>query len=194
MNPKGKMQELDLWLLLAAVRKKLWAILAAGLAGALAALLLTWLLVTPQYESQVLMYVQQTQSAKDLADSFEVVVKMRESLMEVIRYTGVPYNHTQLHQRIHVSAVKETDFFQITVSGPDAKETAMLANAIGELLPEQVARIMEGTTVKAVGEAIPALYPSVPNYPNSALLGYALGVLAVLGWVLLRVVFSEDVN
>ena len=70
----------------------------------------------------------------------------------------------------------------------------MLANAIGELLPEQVARIMEGTTVKAVGEAIPALYPSVPNYPNSALLGCALGVLAVLGWVLLRVVFSEDVN
>ena len=192
MNPKETLQEIDLWLLLGQVRKKLWAILAAGIAGALAAVLLTWLVVTPQYESQVLMYVQQTQSAKDLADSFEVVVKMRESLMEVISYTGVHYNHTQLQQRITVSSVKETDFFEITVSGADAKETAMLANAIGELLPGQVARIMEGTTVKAVGEAIPALTPSVPNYPNSGLLGGALGVLAVLGWILFRVFFPKQ--
>ena len=192
MNPKETLQEIDLWLLLGEVRKKLWAILAAGIAGALAALLLTWLVVTPQYESQVLMYVQQTQSAKDLADSFEVVVKMRESLMEVISYTGVHYNHTQLQQRITVSSVKETDFFEITVSGADAKETAMLANAIGELLPGQVARIMEGTTVKAVGEAIPALTPSVPNYPSSGLLGGALGVLAVLGWILFRVFFPKQ--
>ena len=191
MNPKETLQEIDLWLLLGQVRKKLWAILAAGIAGALAALLLAWLVVTPQYESQVLMYVQQTQSAKDLADSFEVVVKMRESLMEVISYTGVHYNHTQLQQRITVSSVKETDFFEITVSGADAKETAMLANAIGELLPGQVARIMEGTTVKAVGEAIPALTPSVPNYPNSGLLGGALGILAVLGWILFRVFFPK---
>lgn len=192
MNPKETLQEINLWLLLGQVRKKLWAILAAGIAGALAALLLTWLVVTPQYESQVLMYVQQTQSAKDLADSFEVVVKMRESLMEVISYTGVHYNHTQLQQRITVSSVKETDFFEITVSGADAKETAMLANAIGELLPGQVARIMEGTTVKAVGEAIPALTPSVPNYPNSGLLGGALGILAVLGWILFRVFFPKQ--
>lgn len=192
MNPKETLQEINLWLLLGQVRKKLWAILAAGIAGALAALLLTWLVVTPQYESQVLMYVQQTQSAKDLADSFEVVVKMRESLMEVISYTGVHYNHTQLQQRITVSSVKETDFFEITVSGADAKETAMLANAIGELLPGQVARIMEGTTVKAVGEAIPALTPSVPNYPSSGLLGGALGVLAVLGWILFRVFFPKQ--
>ena len=192
MNPKETLQEIDLWLLLGEVRKKLWAILAAGIAGALAAVLLTWLVVTPQYESQVLMYVQQTQSAKDLADSFEVVVKMRESLMEVISYTGVHYNHTQLQQRITVSSVKETDFFEITVSGADAKETAMLANAIGELLPGQVARIMEGTTVKAVGEAIPALTPSVPNYPSSGLLGGALGILAVLGWILFRVFFPKQ--
>lgn len=192
MNPKETLQEIDLLLLLGEVRKKLWAILAAGIAGALAALLLTWLVVTPQYESQVLMYVQQTQSAKDLADSFEVVVKMRESLMEVISYTGVHYNHTQLQQRITVSSVKETDFFEITVSGADAKETAMLANAIGELLPDQVARIMEGTTVKAVGEAIPALTPSVPNYPSSGLLGGALGILAVLGWILFRVFFPKQ--
>lgn len=192
MNPKETLQEINLWLLLGQVRKKLWAILAAGIAGALAAVLLTWLVVTPQYESQVLMYVQQTQSAKDLADSFEVVVKMRESLMEVISYTGVHYNHTQLQQRITVSSVKKTDFFEITVSGADAKETAMLANAIGELLPDQVARIMEGTTVKAVGEAIPALTPSVPNYPSSGLLGGALGILAVLGWILFRVFFPKQ--
>lgn len=176
--------EIDLEKLIGLLRKKLWVLLLAGMFGAAAALVGTFLLVTPQYRSSVMLYVNETQSGKDLADSFEVIVKMRESLMEVIRDTQINTNHGQLQKQITVSSVLETDFFQITVSSPDPYEAQMIAEAIGRILPGQVARIMEGTSVKVVGEAIPASRPSSPSYSNNTLLGGAIGTLLGIGWVL----------
>lgn len=184
MNTSDKRLELDLGKLLQLLWKRAWILLLGTLLGAVLTVLLTWVLVTPQYRSSVMLYVQQTQSAKDLADSFEVIVKMRESLMDVIQYTGMNYSHIQLQDQIAVSSVNDTDFFQVTVSSPSASEAAMIANSIGQILPRQISEIMEGTTVKVVGEAIPAREPSTPNYPNSALLGAAAGLLTALAGVL----------
>ena len=117
--------------------------------------------------SQYMEYIAQAQ-AMDIELSSEFIV-MASELMLIKSKMLLPRN-------------EETD----------EDPRAMLANAIGELLPDQVARIMEGTTVKAVGEAIPALTPSVPNYPSSGLLGGALGILAVLGWILFRVFFPKQ--
>lgn len=185
------MPEIDLGKLLRLLGKNCKVLMLAAVLGALLSLAGTRLLVTPQYESSVMLYVQQTLSAKDLADSFGVIVTMRESLMDVIAYTGMNTNHTALQKRVAVSSVNDTDFFQVTVSGPDAQEAAMIANAIGHLLPGQVAKIMEGTTVKVVGEAIPAQYPSTPSYPSNTLLGAILGLLTALGAVLLREMLPE---
>ncbi len=157
-----------------------WAILLAVLLGAGGTVLGTWQLVTPQYESSVTLYVIQTYSNKNLADSFSVIVTMRESLMEVIGHTGMNTSHLQLEKQIRVEQQMDTDFLEVIVTSPDPEEAVMLANAIGSLLPQQVAQIMEGTSVKLVGEAIPALEPSWPSYSNAAFLGGALGgMLAV---------------
>jgi len=176
--------EMDLGLLISVLRKQLWLLLLAAVFGAAASLVGTFLLVTPQYPSTVTLYVNETQSAKDLADSFEVIVKMRESLMEVIREAQLNTNHGQLQKQITVKQMLETDFFQVTVSGPDPYESQRVAEAIGQILPGQVERIMEGTRVKVVGQAIAAARPSSPSYPNNALLGALLGLLAALGMIL----------
>ncbi len=171
--------------LLGLLLRKSGAIFLAAVLGAIGTVLGTWLAVTPQYASSVTLYVIETQSGRDLADSFSVIVTMRESLMEVIRHTGLDTNHTRLQKQITVSALKNTDFLEVTVSSPDPEEAVVLANAIGTLLPRQAAEIMEGTSVKLVGEAIRAREPYWPSYPSSAFLGAVLGALAVVGWVLM---------
>lgn len=176
--------EMDLGALLRALRRHMALLLLGAVFGAAVSLVGTFLLVTPQYPSTVTLYVNETKSAKDLADSFEVIVKMRESLMEVIREAQLNTNHGQLQKQIEVTQMLETDFFQVTVSGPDPYEAQRIATAIGQILPGQVERIMEGTRVKVVGEAIAAARPSSPNYPNNALLGGAIGLLLGLGAVL----------
>lgn len=191
MNHSEKGLEVDLGKLLALLRKKWHLLFLGGLLGILLSLGLTKLLITPQYQSSVTLYVQQTQSSKDLADSFEVIVKMRESLMDVVDYTGMGYNHVQLQKQISVRSVNETDFFQVTVSAATPQEAAMIANSIGLILPRQIGEIMDGTTVKMVSEAIPALKPAIPNYPNTALLGFASGLLIGLGAVLIPAWFPK---
>ncbi len=174
----------DLGQLLKLLLKKSGLLALAVLLGAVSVLLGTFLFLSPRYESTVMLYVNTTQSGKDLADSFEVIVKMRETLMEVILQTELDTNHNELQKRISVEAVNQTDFFQITVSGPDPYEAQRIAEAIGLLLPERVAQIMEGTSIKVVGQPIPAARPSSPSYPNSALVGGAIGLLLGIGFVL----------
>ena len=178
--------ERNLWMLLRVLVKKSGLLMLASLLGVCAAVGGTALLVTPQYESTVTLYVNETLSARDLADSFDVIVKMRESLMEVIRETGIRSNHTQLQKRIHVSSVKQTDFLQITVTAPDPYEAELIADVIGRILPQQVSEIMEGTSVKVVGEAIAPEDPSSPSYPSAAVLGAVIGLLLMVSWITLE--------
>jgi len=183
--------ELDLGKLLRILWKRLGLLVLAAMAGAALSLGVSRFLVTPQYQSTVVLYVIETRSGKDLADSFDVIVKMRESLMEVILKTELSCNHDQLRKQIGVVAVKETDFFEVSVTAPDPHEAHRIAAAIGEILPQQVERIMEGTLVKVVGESIPAQKPSIPDYRSNAFLGAALGLLLSALWVLGRELLME---
>ena len=176
--------ELDLGKLICILWKRMGLLILASVVGAVLSLGVSRFLVTPQYRSTVVLYVIETRSGKDLADSFDVIVKMRESLMEVILKTELTCNHDQLRKQIGVVAVKETDFFEVTVTAPDPWEADRIADAIGEILPQQVERIMEGTLVKVVGESIPAQKPSIPDYRSNTFLGAALGLLLSVVWVL----------
>ncbi|MBR3949188.1 MAG: hypothetical protein IKJ84_00780 [Oscillospiraceae bacterium] len=173
-------RELDLEKLMGILWRRLGVLVLAAVLGAGVALGVGRFLVTPQYRSTVVLYVIETRSERDLAESMEVIVKMRETLMEVIRQTELSCSHDQLRKRIAVESVRETDFFEVTVSAPDPYEADRVADVIGQILPQQVERIMEGTQVKVVGEAVPAQQPSVPHHPSNALLGAALGFLTAL--------------
>lgn len=175
--------EASLWMLLRVLLQKSGLLLLATLFGICAAVGGTFLLVTPQYESTVTLYVQETLSSRDLADSFDVIVKMRESLMEVIRETGIGSNHTQLRKRIRVSAVKQTDFFEVTVESADPYEAELIADVIGQILPQQISEIMEGTSVKVVGEAVAPEEPSSPSYSSTAVLGAIIGMMLMVSWI-----------
>lgn len=181
--------ELDLGKLIGILWKRIGLLILGAAVGTALTLGVSRFLVTPQYRSTVVLYVIETKSGKDLADSFDVIVKMRESLMEVILKTELSCNHDQLRKQIEVVAVKETDFFEVTVTAPDPYEADRIADAIGEILPQQVERIMEGTLVKVVGEAIPAQKASVPDYRSNAFLGAALGSMMVALWVLGKELF-----
>ena len=183
--------EIDLFRLIRVFVTKSWAILLAGVLGAAIALAGTFFLVTPQYESSVMLYVNNTLYADNLAESFTVIIKMRESLLDVIKYTKTGYTHKELEKMVTVSSVNNTDFFRVTVAAPDPYEAEIIANAIGEILPEKIAQIMDGITAKTVDEAVLAAEPSSPNYPNNALLGGIIGIMLAAGVVLLQELIPE---
>ena len=183
--------EVDLQLLLRALLKKCWVVALAAIMGACAALVGTFYLMQPQYESSVILYVDNNVYAEELEESFSVIVKMRETLLELIRQTDSHRSHVDLRERITVRELEGTDFFEITVSCPDPYEAERLANGIGAVLPGRITEIMEEFNTKVVDEAVIAAGPSSPSYPSNAFLGGATGILLSVGAIVLGELFGK---
>ena len=179
------MDEINLGRVVMLLLRKSWLIFLAGVLSASMVLVGTFYLVVPQYRSTVTLYVTNAEGVQDLAESFGVIVKMRETLLDVIKYTGTERGHQELREMIRVASVNGTDFFELTVSSPDPYEAERLANAIGELLPEKVAQIMDGLPMKMVDEAVIAQGPSSPDYLSNAFLGAAIGIIVAVSGILL---------
>lgn len=179
------MEERNLGRMLALLLKKSWLICLAGMIGMSLSLVATFYLVVPQYRSTVTLYVTNVAGAQELAECFAVIVKMRGTLLDVIKYTGTDRGHQELREMIDVVSVNGTDFFELTVSCPDPYEAERFANAIGELLPTKVAQIMDGLPMKMVDEAVIAAGPSAPHYPSCAFLGAVIGITLAVSGILL---------
>lgn len=178
-------EQIDLGRLLMVLLKRSWILFLAAILGACVALVGTFYLVTPQYRSTVTLYVSNTLYAEDLADSFSVIVKMRGTLLDVIKHAQTDRGHQQLREMVSVTSVNGTDFFELTVSGPDPYEAERLANAMGEILPDKITQIMDGLPVKMVDEAIVAAGPSSPSYFSNAFLGATIALTLSMGAVIL---------
>lgn len=168
-------------------------LLLISLLGAVLALLIVFFFVPPQYQSSVMFYVNNTSvpvddtsvsvssgdlfTARNLVDSYIVVLKIRESLLEVIDHAGVNISVLELEDMITASAVNNTEFFQVFVTSPDPNEAEKIANAIGYVLPGQIARIIEGTSASVVENAVAAIKPCSPGYVYYALLGLGISLM-----------------
>lgn len=195
---------------LAALGRKLWLIvLVAVLCGALA-FTLVFYLVTPMYESTAMFYVNNSElsvgdavldispgditAAKDLVESYIVILKTRTSLLEVIDYAGVDISYEELTEMISAEAVESTEIFRVVVTSPDPVEAEKLASAIAYILPKRIDSIIDGTAARIVDAAIVPTKPSSPNYINSAMVGFLLGLVAMILLVILQEVFDVTIR
>lgn len=49
---------------------------------------------------------------------------------------------------VQAEAVNSTEVFSIDVTSPDPQEAELIANAIADILPDRIADIVEGSSVK----------------------------------------------
>ena len=199
--------EIDPLRLLRALWKKVFLIsLVTGLAAVLF-LVASVLFLTPQYKAKALMYVNSSDisldntkvsisqselsAAKTLVDTYIVIMNSRTTLDEVIKQSGVSYTYEELirSNMLSASAVNNTEVFAIEVSSPDPSEAALLANTIAEVLPDKIASIVEGTSVRVVDRAVAPTAPDSPNLMKNTVIGGILGfvlacaVVVVLEWM-----------
>jgi capsular polysaccharide biosynthesis protein len=102
----------------------------------------------------------------------------------VSQKTGGVYSYAQLRSMVSAAAINETEVFQVTVTGIDYRDAAMIANHIADVLPEKITAIVEGSSVRVVDYAVENPNPVGPNYKKYALLGivagFALSVAAIV--------------
>lgn len=145
------------------------------------------------YESEALLYVNNSSisvgstsfsispseltAAQNLVDTYIVILKTRAVLNEVIDKAGLDYSYAQLKSMITAAPVNQTEVFRINITSPDPHEAERIANTIAEVLPDKIADIVDGSSVRIVDYAVVPSVRSSPSVTRYTALGLLLGVV-----------------
>ena len=162
--------ELDILHLLGQLWRRLWLIVIAGLLFGGGGFAFSTFVVTPKYEAETLMYVNNTSAslgntsfsissseltaAQSLADTYIIILKARTTLNEVIEKEDLDYTYEELYDMISSDAVNGTEVFSICVTSEDPEEAKNIANAIARILPDKISGIVDGSSVRVVDYAV----------------------------------------
>ncbi len=209
-SKKKEGEELDLQQLLDALVHKLWLIVVVSVLCAAIAFLGTLYFITPQYQSSAMFYVNNSAlsvgdasfsissgditAAKDLVESYIVILKSKDTLNEVVDYAGSDLTATQLKEMISASSVNSTEIFRVVITSDDPEEARILADAIVHILPKKIAGIIEGTSAKIVETPVVPGGPSSPSYPKNTILGFLIGLIGSVGYVTLKLLFDVTIR
>ena len=187
------------------LRRKAWIIVIAGILAGTIGFVLSAFVMTPQYSSSVMLYVNNTavsqgvgssvssselSAAQSLVKTYIVILQNRTTLDEVIETGKLDCTYKQLENMISASSVNETEVLQVTVTCDDAVEAAKIANAIADVLPGRVSSIIENSKMVPVGKAVVNPDKVFPSITGFTALGLILGV--ILSVVTLSVIAILD--
>ena len=147
--------------------------------------------VEPKYQATASMYVNNSSfslgstsfsvSSADLSASTSLVsvylyiLESRTTLEEVIQATGLTYTPDELVKMISTRSVSQTGAFEVTVTSTNPAEVELIANSIAKILPERIAEIVDGTSVRIVDYAIIPSERSGPSVLKNTVIGILIG-------------------
>ena len=183
---------IDIMHVLKALWMRAWIIVMAGIIAAGVGFSIAAFLITPQYSSSVMLYVNNSSfslgntnfsissseimAAQSLVKTYSVILKNRTTLDKVIERSGVDYDYDTLYKMITASAVNETEIMRVTVISDDPYEAARIANCIAEVLPVRISEIIEGSSMEVVDRAVANPQKISPSITKYTAMGLMLGV------------------
>lgn len=202
--------EIDPQRLLSALLDKSLLIGIVAVVCAIVIFLGTFFFITPQYQSAAMFYVNNNSlslgeaslsissadisASRGLVKSYIVILNTRETLNDVIDYSGVDRTYSQLKDMITAESVDSTEIFQVVVTSPDPQEAEKIASAIAYILPKRISSIIEGTSAKIVDSAVVASKPSSPSYTKNCIAGFAIGLVLAVAWVVMRTLMDITIR
>ena len=167
----------------------------------------TAFLVEPKYQATASMYVNNSSfslgatsfsvSSADLSASNSLVsvylyiLESRTTLEEVLQVANLSYTPDELREMISTASVDKTGAFEVTVTSTDPAEVELIANSIARILPDRIAEIVDGTTVRIVDYAIIPSERSGPSIIMNTILGILIGGLLSASVIIVRFLFKD---
>ena len=199
MEVKQDSGEIDLMQVLRVLWKRAWVILVCSVLAAGLAFFGTVNFITPKYQANVKMYVNNTSlnvgsvgisvgsltAAQSLVNTYIEILKTRPVIEDVIEKSNAPYTYATMVGNLRASSVNSTEIFKITVTDTDPERAVKIANSIAEILPDKIANVVEGSSVKVVEWADGTARLSSPNVFRNTFLGFIVGFILACGVVLL---------
>lgn len=193
ISKKDDEESIDLLMVFNVLKKNIIYIIFIGVLFGSVSYTGTYFLISPKYQAQCIMYVNNKPNSDDRAGStlsvndldasaqlvktYSVIIKSKPLLKEVKEKAEIELDLEKLKGMISVGSIDGTEVLGITVTDTDQKEAVRIANAITDIAPDFIAEVVEGSSVKIVERAhIPGVAVS-PNIPKNAAVGFALGIM-----------------
>ena len=191
MEQNHDMDEIDLLELARLLWSHALQIAAAGIAAAAICLLVCTFVLTPRYHIN---------SARNLIDTYAVIIKSNIVLNDVIEQLGLDMTYRQLLACVSVDGVGSTQIMSITVTNEDPALAGKIVQAIAETAPDVIVDKVEAGSCKVVSDVeitSNPVFPQTKKYVLTAALG---GIVAACGILVLDhllhdyIVDSEDIQ
>ncbi|MBQ2932754.1 MAG: hypothetical protein IJE62_07980 [Clostridia bacterium] len=168
------------------------------------------IMVVPEYESSVTMYVKNEvgtsmdktlgsdiQTAQMLVDTYIVILKSDTFLNEVnsrlIEQGIYSYDAERLRASIGAKSVDGTEIFEVIVRDTDPTLSHIIANTIADVSPSVIQNFIEASSVKVIDYALEGKRVS-PNVPQNMALGLLIGLLLGCVIVVIREIFDMRIK
>ena len=193
---------IDLLELAKALWKNILAIaLVAVIVGA-GAFSYTAFLVEPTYQATASLYVNNSSfslgatnfsistaelsASNSLVSVYLYILKSRTTMEDVIKEADLSYSPEALSKMVSAKGINSTGAFEVTVTSTSPSEAELIANTIAKLLPDRIAEIVDGSSVRIVDYAIIPSHRSGPNMVKNTAMGILAGGFLAAAVVVVR--------
>ena len=164
-------------------------------------------LIEPTYQAMASMYVNNSSfslgqtsfsistselsASNSLVSVYIYILESRTTMEDVIKEAGLSYTPTELGEMVEAEGVSNTGAFEITVTSTDPAEAELIANTIAKLLPDRIAEIVDGSSVRIVDYAIIPAHRSGPSLVKNTAMGILAGGFLAAAVVVANFLFND---
>lgn len=180
--------------------------LVAVLVGA-AAFGYTAFLVEPSYQATASLYVNNSSfslgatnfsisaaelnASNSLVSVYLYILKSRTTMEDVIKEADLSYTPEKLSQMVSAKGINSTGAFEVTVTSSNPAEAELIANTIAKILPDRIAEIVDGSSVRIVDYAIIPSHRSGPSMVKNTAMGILAGGFLAAAVVVVRFLMDD---
>lgn len=192
--------EIDLMGLWSRLKSKIWIVLLVTVIFALGGYVGSKLFTTPLYTATSQVYVFQSNEGgmnyNDLTVATQVrrdcalIIRGESVAREVINRLGLKTTPGALIAGINVTTEDNTRILNLTFTGADPEQAALIINTVRDVASEQIKSVMEMNALRTIYEASVPVAASNMNTKRTAVVAAALGF--ALSMAVLVVFFLLD--
>lgn len=197
------MEELDLKQLVNIFLNKRLQIISIVLIFLIIGIIYTFMFITPKYKSYTSLVLAKSDNVSEdandtstitqtditlnqkLVSTYSELIKSKNVLREVIKNLNINEDEESLKGNITVSAVKDTELIQITVTNYYPDRASDIANEIAKVFTKKVGEIYHINNVYIVDEAESSYIPYNINHVKDIIIFMVVGFGVSIAYVLI---------
>lgn len=201
-----KVEKVNLIEILLVIRKRLWAISIITIICVLASGFTSYYILEPEYQTYTTLiivrpreYKQKIEYAdvllnKKLVTTYGEIIKSRVVADEFMYKLGLKFTDKELHKKIDVMLVKDTEIIKISVKDIDGKAAAQIANEIADVFIKYIVKIMKIKNIEIIDRAEVPLKSYKPKPLINMLLTSFLGIILGIFYAFIHEHFDNTIK